>query len=355
MEDTQAFPRIEWYNGEEAGRVSTMQRKIIFLALFLGIPFTTPNPCLSEQALSTSLTLLFGDSLNGTIEPCPGCEGGAHLGGLARRGSWMQKAREARNASLVLDAGDLFFERYRKAVSPEEVTAMPEKAKLILRGYNVLGYDALGIGDDDLTLGKDFLVGLSKNALFPFISSNLMDKGTGRTLFPAYVIREKKGLRIGIFSLVSPYFFSGDSDPRIRGVEVREPFEAARNLLGTIRPQVDLVILLSQLGYTMDIELAETLPGIDVILGGHSGRSLSYPMRIRNTIIVQVGSKGLHAGELHLQFGHGRASPPDSSLKAAVPLSSSVEEHPEIAEWVKDYKRKHSPEWFKTDDVCPEE
>jgi 2',3'-cyclic-nucleotide 2'-phosphodiesterase (5'-nucleotidase family) len=297
---------------------------------------------------------LFGDTLNGTIEPCPSCDGGSPLGGLARRGSWVQGARETRKGSLLLDSGDLFFDKYRKAISLEDVIPLSEKAHLILKCYNLLGYDALGIGDDDLSLGKDFLVDLSKKAAFPFISSNLVDQETGQALFPAYVILETGGLRIGIFSLLSPNFFSNESDSRIRGIALREPLEEARSILNQIRPQADLVVLLSHLGYTADIELAEILPGIDVIVGGHSGRSLSYPMRVRDTIIVQVGSKGLHVGELRLQLASDKSSRPDSTLKAAIPLSLSDKEHPQIAEMVKAYKMKYSPEWFKADGMCPE-
>jgi 2',3'-cyclic-nucleotide 2'-phosphodiesterase (5'-nucleotidase family) len=335
--------------------VSTMQSKAIFLfALLLGIPILGPNLCFSEQALHKSLTILFGDSLNGSIEPCPGCEGGSQLGGLARRGSWVQSAREPRNESLLLDAGDLFFDRYRKEIPPEDVAAQSEKVRLILRCYNLLGYDALGIGDDDLTLGKDFLVDLSKAASFPFVSSNLMDRETGEALFQTHVVKETGGLRIGIFSLLSPYLFSTESDSRITGIAVREPFEEARSILKKIRPETDLVVLLSHLGYAPDIELAETVPGIDVIFGGHSGLSLSYLMRIKETIIVRGGSKGLHVGELHLSLAPNRSASPGPTLKNPIPLSSSIKEHHEIAEMVKAYKMKHSQEWFKADEMCPE-
>jgi len=331
-----------------------MRRKRFVLALLLVIPVLIPLPCFPEEPHPKNLTLIFGDSVNGTIEPCPSCEGGSQLGGLARRGSWVQSVRETRKESLLLDSGDLFFDRYRKAIRAEDVTADSEKARLILKCYNLLGYDALGIGDDDLSLGKDFLVDLSKNAGFPFISSNLMDKETGEALFQPYVIKEAGGLRIGIFSLVSPYFFSGESDPRTKGIAFLEPLEEAKRIVQKIRPETDLVVLLSHLGYTADIELAEAVPGIDVILGGHSGRSLSYPMRFRDTILVQVGSKGLHVGELLLQFAPDRSSHPDSSLRAAIPLSPSIKEHHEIAEMVRAYKMKHSPEWFKADEMCPE-
>ena len=332
-----------------------MQKKAAFLfALSLGIPLLVPEPCFPEQARHKSLTIFFGDNVNGSIEPCPSCEGGSQLGGLARRGSWVQSVRETRKDSLLLDSGDLFFDRYRKAIPAENVTAQSEKAHLILKCYNLLGYDALGLGDDDLSLGKDFLVDLSRSASFPFISSNLVDQESGQALFQTYVIKDTGGLRIGIFSLLSPNFFSSEADPRIRGISLRPPLEEAKHIIGKLRPEADLVVLLSHLGYTADIELAETLPGIDVIVGGHSGRSLSYPMQIRDTIIVQLGSKGLHVGELQLKLASDRRSRPDSSLKAAIPLSPSDKEHPEIAEMIKSYKRKHSPEWFKADEMCPE-
>ena len=266
----------------------------------------------------------------------------------------MQSGRETRRESLLLDSGDLFFDRYRKEIRAEAVTAQSEKAHLILKCYNLLGYDAMGIGDDDLSLGKDFLVDLSKNAGFPFISSNLMDKETGEALFKTHVIKETWGLRIGIFSLLSPYFFSGESDPRTRGIVFREPFEEAKRILGKIRPETDLVVLLSHLGYTADIELAGTVPGIDVILGAHSGLSLPYPIRIKDTIIVRVGSKGLHVGELHLQLAPNRSPSHGSTLKNSIPLSPSTKEHHEIAEMARAYKMKHSPEWFKADEICPE-
>ncbi len=328
---------------------------IPLFAFLLTISLVFPDPCFPEQAHPKSLTLLFGDSVNGSIEPCPGCEGGSRLGGLARRGAWIQTARETWKGSLLLDSGDLFFDRYRKAIPSEDVTALAEKAEMILRCYDLLGYDAMGIGDDDLTLGKDFLVHLSGTASFPFVSSNLVDKETGQAIFRTYVIKETAGLRVGIFSLLSVYLFANDSDSRIRGLAVREPVEEAKSILRKIRPETDLVVLLSHLGYAPDIELAETVEGIDVIIGGHSGHPLSYPIRIGNTVIVQLGSKGLHAGELHLQVAPDRASPPDSSLKAATPLSPSDREHPEIAEMIKGYRMKHSPEWFKADEICPEQ
>jgi 2',3'-cyclic-nucleotide 2'-phosphodiesterase (5'-nucleotidase family) len=328
---------------------------VFLLTVLLTILLGAPAPCSPEPPHPGGLTFLFGDNMNGTIEPCPSCGGGSSVGGLARRGGWVQRARGAPEGSLLLDSGDLFFDKYPRAISAEDVKALSEKASLILESYNLLGYDALGLGDDDLTLGKGFLVDLSRNATFPFLSSNLLDRETGEPLFQTHVFKETAGLRIAIFSLLSPHFLAGESDSRMRGIALRDPFEAARSILHTIRPEADLVVLLSHLGYAADIELAETVSGIDVIFGGHSDRSLSYPIWIGDTIIVRSGSKGLNVGKLRIQLASGRSSRPETSFEGAIPLGPSEKEHAGIAEMVKAFKMKHSPEWFKAEDVCPEE
>ncbi len=69
------------------------------------------------------------------------------------------------------------------------------KANLMVESLNLMGYEALGIGDDDLTLGKEFLVELSKKAKFPFLSSNLVEAESGKPLFQSYLIKEVNGLK----------------------------------------------------------------------------------------------------------------------------------------------------------------
>ncbi len=67
-----------------------------------------------------------------------------------------------------------------------------------------------------------------------------------------------------------------------------------------LKPKTDLIILLSHLGYVKDIELAQTLQGINIIVGGHTGINLIYPPVIKNTIILQTASRGMFGGRLDL-------------------------------------------------------
>ncbi len=179
---------------------------------------------------------------------------------------------------------------------------MSEKAHLIIESFNLMGYHALGIGDDDLAFGKEFLFEISKKANFPFLSSNLLDEASGKTLFHSFLIKEINGLRIGLFSLLSPDFFSGPSQPRKKGVIFRSPVETAQDMVKELKPKTDLIILLSHLGYGTDMELAQNVQGINIIVGSHNGINLIYPPIIKNTIILQNPSRGMYGARLDLSF-----------------------------------------------------
>jgi 2',3'-cyclic-nucleotide 2'-phosphodiesterase (5'-nucleotidase family) len=208
--------------------------------------------------------------------------------------------REKEKGFLVLDAGDLMFKRFLNPIPENELEMATQKAHLVIESLNLMGYDALGIGDDDLSLGKEFLLEISKKANFPLLSSNILDEASGKTFFQPYLIKEINGLRIGIFSLLSPDVFLGPWDPRRKGLIFQNPIEAAQNTVKELQPKTDWIILLSHLGYPKDVELAQTVQGIHLIVGGHTGVHLVHPPFIKNTLILQTPSRGMYAGRLDL-------------------------------------------------------
>jgi 2',3'-cyclic-nucleotide 2'-phosphodiesterase (5'-nucleotidase family) len=201
----------------------------------------------------------------------------------------------------MLDAGDFLFKKFSNPIPENELKMTTEKAYLMIESFNFLGYDALGIGDDDLSLGKEFLMGTSKKAKFPFLSSNLMDEESGRILFHPYILKSINGLRVGIFSLLSPDTFLGQGDSRRKGLIFRSPVETAQSMVKELQSKTDLILLLSHLGYQKDMELAQTVSGIHAIIGSHTGINLPYPPIVNNkTIILQTVPKGMYAGRLDL-------------------------------------------------------
>ena len=189
-----------------------------------------------------------------------------------------------------------------RPIPESELRGIAEKAQLITESFNLMGYDAVGIGDDDLTLGKEFLLEMSGKANFPFLCSNLLDEGSGKILFQPFLIKEINGLRIGIFSLLSPDLFTNPTDPRKKGLNFRSPTETAQAMVKELEPKTDLIILLSHLGYPKDIGVAQTVRGINMIVGGHTGINLPYPPVIKNIITLQTAARGMFGGKLDLLF-----------------------------------------------------
>ncbi|OGP56555.1 MAG: hypothetical protein A2162_08675 [Deltaproteobacteria bacterium RBG_13_52_11b] len=132
----------------------------------------------------------------------------------------------------------------------------------------------------------------------------MIDEESGKPLFHPYLIKEVNGLKIGIFSLLSPEVFLGPTDPRRKGFTLRPPVEVAQAMVKELQPKTDLILLLSHLGYPKDMEVGQTVSGIHLIVGGHTGMNLTYPPVIKNTVILQSGSKGMYAARFDLTL-HG--------------------------------------------------
>jgi 2',3'-cyclic-nucleotide 2'-phosphodiesterase (5'-nucleotidase family) len=215
---------------------------------------------------------------------------------------------------LLLDAGDLLFKKFSGPIPENESKMATEKALLMTESFNLMKYDAMGVGDDDLSLGKEFLAEISKKAQFPLLSSNLLDGVSGKPLFQPYLVKEINGLRIGIFSLLGSDCF-GPTDPRMKGLTLQDPIDTAQKMVKELQPKTDLIILLSHLSYPKDMEFAQKVSGVHVIVGGHTGINLSYPQVVKNTIILQTPPKGMFAAKLDLSFSHPESSFYNSATK----------------------------------------
>jgi 2',3'-cyclic-nucleotide 2'-phosphodiesterase (5'-nucleotidase family) len=230
----------------------------------------------------------------------------------------VKELRENRKDILVLDAGDLFFKKFVNPVTENELKKVSEKAQLILESFNLMGYDALGIGDDDLTLGRDFLMEMLKKAHFPLLSSNIINEDSGRLLFQPYLLKEIAGMKIGIFSLFSPDLFKGPNDLRKKGLVFRDPVETAQAMVRELQSKTDLIILLSHLSYPKDVELAQNISGIHLIIGGHTGANLLYPPLIKNTYLLQIAPKGMYGARIDFAFNNNTFSFYNSTEKRSL-------------------------------------
>jgi 5'-nucleotidase len=255
----------------------------------------------------SDITILYTNDTHARLDPFPdNAVEFAGLGGIARRASLVKKIRNRERNVLLLDAGDVFqgtpwFDLYGGEVDLKLMTEM--------------GYDAMTIGNHEFDRGPDGFAEAAQKAGFPVIASNYDVRNTPMNPFVRrLLVKEFEGFRVGIFGLgirldgVVPAGLSGD-------VQYRDPAAWANGMVNSLRDfhKCDYIICLSHLGYRYDddqiddLKLARQVPGIDLIIGGHTHTFLDHPHEVNGpdnqiTRITQMGHGGVRLGRIDLHF-----------------------------------------------------
>ena len=163
----------------------------------------------------------------------------------------------------------------------------------------LMGYDAVNLGDQEFSNGKEFLAEHVLKADLPLISTNL-DVGIPGSIDAVRVI-EYQGLSIGIAGVLHLEYIRYYSDTEdVGGVS---PSLAVQSLYAEndAFQGADIQVLLSNLGLDADKKISGELPFIDVIIGGHSQHLLAQPIYHDGALIVQCGKDGQFVGHLSLE------------------------------------------------------
>lgn len=250
----------------------------------------------------------------------------ANCGGFARIATavsqFRQQAEDAGREFLFLHAGDCFQ-------GTLYYTLFKGRANADM--LNHLSPDAMAIGNHELDQGNAPVADFLKRIEFPLLAGNwdvsnetpgkadsLKDKPRLLPYVPAQrrasaVIKNYGGHKVGIFSLAV------DKMADIAHPDADTPFlpskEIAINTVKYLNEQgVNIIILLSHLGYDKDLQLAEAVEGITLIIGGHThvlqgdftnvglAESDSYAQKINDTLVVQAGCHSQAIGHLTLTF-----------------------------------------------------
>ena len=100
-----------------------------------------------------------------------------------------------------------------------------------------------------------------------------------------------------MISATAPYPIYG-----LLGWQILNPIEQIQMLVEKIHQQTDLIVVLSHLGYKSDIELAEEIEGIDVIIGAHTHDLLETGVKVNETFIIQAGKFGQYLGQTTIEY-----------------------------------------------------
>lgn len=244
------------------------------------------------------LLVLHTANAYGYFDDC-GCAADS-TGGLAKRAWVVDSLREAGAPVLLVDAGDFTGgeNAYGAALGRVMVDAM-----------GLMGYDAMTFGEWEFNQGTGYLRDLVEASNVAWVHTNYdvagMEEMGHRTL-----VLEKGGRKIGLIGLMNPTI---TLNAVVRdSVTVEEDIVgSARRAVASLRErEVDAVVVLSHLSYRADRALAQEVEGIDLIVSGHGGKSLTTAERATaETWVVAPGDLGRFLGRARLRFEGGEDGP----------------------------------------------
>lgn len=129
----------------------------------------------------------------------------------------------------------------------------------------------------------------------PVLCANLADKSGALPLPPSLVLHSQ-GLTVGVVAVMVPIVTSNMASRHASHFLWSPPIAAAVAEAEKLRPQVDLLVALTHIGFPQDCRLAETTTLFDLVLGGHSHTVLHQPERVNQTWICQTGSHARYIG-----------------------------------------------------------
>ncbi|MCS7258631.1 MAG: 5'-nucleotidase C-terminal domain-containing protein [candidate division WOR-3 bacterium] len=181
------------------------------------------------------------------------------------------------------------------------------RGRTVIDFLNTIDIDASVIGNHDFSFGLDTLKALIKMLKAPVLCANLIEKSTGQVpdFLTPYMVLEFDSLRVGLFGLITHYLTGMVAPEHMPGLEVLKHYVGAERSIKALKAQsADIIIGLTHSGFSHDRRLADSVPGIDVIIGGHSHSGIEPPFETPryHTIIVQAYSRLSAVGLLKLKI-----------------------------------------------------
>ncbi|WP_144373933.1 bifunctional UDP-sugar hydrolase/5'-nucleotidase UshA [Vogesella urethralis] len=273
--------------------------------------------------------------------------------------------------SLLLDGGDVN-------------TGVPESdmqdAEPDFKGMNLLGYDAMAVGNHEFDKSPEVLAKQRQWINFPMLSANIYKDG--KRLFEPYRIFKLGDVRVAVMGLTTDDTKKLTNPENTKGIEFRKPAREAAKLVPQLRKQADVVIATTHMGHyddgnhgvnaPGDVEMARAVKGLDLIVGGHSQspvcmkaenvRDTAYvpgtdcaPDRQNGAWIVQAHEWGKYVGRADFEFRNGEFKLVKYQLipinlkktvkgadgkEQKVYYTQQVHEHSEVLNFLKPYQEK---------------
>ncbi len=263
------------------------------------------------------------------------------MGGIAHMKTMIDHVKKERGEKnvLLLDSGDTW---------QGTAVALKTKGEAIVDAQNYLGVDVM-VGHWEFTYGKERVLELIKMLKGEFISQNVIDDDPfsddfEELVFPPYTIKEIGGAKIGIIGQSFPFTSTANPKKFTQGWSFGLRHETLQEYINELRKEkkVDVVVVLSHDGFSVDQELAKKVKGVDFILSGHTHDPSPKPIVVNDTVILIAGSHGKFISRLDLEIKDKKLAgysfklmPVASNLIPADPKGEAL-----VSKWYKPYAKE---------------
>ena len=236
------------------------------------------------------------------------------IGGLDRMATVINAIRAYRPDAILLDGGDTWHGSY---------TCLKTEGQDMVNVMNALKPDAMTF-HWEFTLGSERVNEIVQGLPFAALGQNIFDSEWDEPaeLFKPYKMFERGGTKIAVIGQAFPYMPIANPGWMFPEYSFGIRDENMAAMVEEVRAAgAECVVVLSHNGFDVDKKMASVVPGIDVILSGHTHDALPEPVLIGETIIIASGSNGKFVSRVDLDIRDGRMMGYKTKL---IPLFSDV-------------------------------
>ena len=332
-------------------RIISISVSIVLLACALMTAGQQPN---TRRA---HIVILSTTDMHGRIFPIDYYTNKYENVGIAKVATLVKEARKNDPDLMLVDSGDTiqgtpleYFHNRRNNTPPDPM----------MLAMNALKFDSMTVGNHEYNFGLPVLNKARSEAKFPWLSANTYDVGTSNTHYQPYIVKEVQGVRVGVLGLTTPGIPNWENKPNYAGLEFHETVSEAKKWVPILRDKekADVVVIAMHMGIEEDlrtgvpspsqvpnenaaIAIARQVPGVDVILMGHTHREVG-DLFVNGVLLTQANRWASHVARVDLYLdkdGSGRWRVVAKSART-IPVTEKTEIDPEIAQLGEPYDKE---------------
>jgi 2',3'-cyclic-nucleotide 2'-phosphodiesterase (5'-nucleotidase family) len=332
------------------------------LAIAFAISFSIASR--ADETRRAHVVILSTTDMHGRVFPIDYYTNKYDNVGIAKVATLVKEARKNDPNLLLVDSGDTIQGTPLEYFHNKRNNAPPDPMMLAM---NALHYDSMTVGNHEYNFGLKVLEKARSEAKFPWLSANTYNthaKGDPTTHYQPYIIKEVNGVRVGVLGLTTPGIPNWENVPNYEGLEFKETVSEAKTWVSVLREvgKVDLVAIAMHMGIEEDLRtgttspsqvpnenaavaIARQVPGVDVILMGHTHRDVPSLM-VNGVLLTQANRWASHVARADIYLEKtGDRWQVVAKQSRTIPVTEKTAVDPEIAQLGQPYD-KETQDWL---------